>query len=327
MSIFIAMPTMHDTELLPTVFDAFENAKSHDIHFGIRFLSSSPEEEKKLSTLISTFGGNIKGYFDYINEHNRLDKIGTGKARKGVSELYDGQDFVLSIDSHTKFSEGWDEKLAWLYADASKLTGNKKSIITAYPSKYTYKNEERVFLDKKNLYPYIGWEEEWDLELYPFLAQPIWQYCLPWMVKDTVEDDRNLLPTGKFSYNFSFSGENFLYDEDPEMLMMEEDMCKTFKLFNDGWELVYPNTQPIVGHMYNTEISSEGGGRAYWHHFVSPEEKDMLEQKEMQNFVRYYEDPKLQETIKRYEKWMNVDFKEKSLHNYHVPLDWFHNDI
>ena len=39
-----------------------------------------------------------------------------------------------------------------------------------------------------------------------------------------------LLPATKFAYNFSFSDKCFIYDEDPDIFITEEDMIKTWKL-------------------------------------------------------------------------------------------------
>ena len=327
MSIFIAMPTMHDTEFEATILDAFSKAnKPEDIYFGIRSMSSSDKEKEKLDKVKNQFGKRIRGYVDTISEHNRLQKLGTGIARKAVAELYDGEDYILSIDSHTLFIDGWDSLLIKLYKEAVVETGNLKSILTAYPSKYKYINGERKFLDSNMLYPYIGWEQNWTLDEFPFLSRPLWEGCLPWMVKPLQHSVKKFLPTGKFSYNFSFSGQMFLYDEDTEIVIMEEDMIKTFKLLHDGWELVHHNIgEPIIGHMYLTEIDINGGSRAYWHMFCSEEEKQMLEKKELENFYRYYNDPKYSDTINKYEDWMKASFKEQSQHNYHIPKDWFHN--
>jgi len=327
MSIFIAMPTMHDTEFEPTIKDAFSKAENPgDIYFGIRSMASSDKEQEKLDKVQKQFGGRIRGYVDTINESNRLEKLGTGIARHAVAQLYSDEDYILSIDSHTLFVDNWDTLLINLLKKSKEETQNDKTILTAYPSKYKYINGQRTFLDSNILYPYIGWEEDWNLDKFPFLSRPLWQVCLPWMVKPMENSNKEFIPTGKFSYNFSFSDKMFLYNEDPEIVIMEEDMIKTFKLLHDGWELVYPNlSEPIIGHMYLTEIDINGGSRAYWHMFCSEDEKQMLEQKEADNFMKYYNNSKYIETIKKYEEWMNIDFKTKSLHNYHIPKDWFHN--
>lgn len=326
MSIFIAMPTMHDTEFEITINDAYRKASNpSDINFGIRSLYSDPREVDKLNNMKNKYGKRIRGYGDVITDENRLDKIGTGHARKAVSDMYMGEDYILSIDSHTLFIQDWDKILIEMYEEASQLTNNSKTIITAYPSKYKYVEKGiRKFVQDNMLYPYIGWEKYWTYEEFPFLRRPLWQACLPYMVFPLEGRSEKYLPSGKFSYNFSFSKEMFLYEEDTEIVIMEEDICKTFKLLNDGWDLVHPNiNKPIVGHLYLTEISVLGGGRASYTDFLGAVESGKAELKELENFNRYYHNPELLQTIEKYEKWMNIDFKEKSLHNFHIPESWF----
>lgn len=322
MSIFIAMPTMHDLELEPTILDALNKAhKPEDIYFGIRELTS---QESNLKSLENRYGNKIRYTISNIDEHNRLDLIGVGKGRQAVANLYDGEDYILSIDSHTLFSDGWDTTLINLYGKAIYETNNVKTIITAYPAKYSYETGSREFKDKTNLYPYIGFDEEVDLISHKFLKIPLYKVSPPWMCKPFVDTAKELIPATKFAYNFSFSGLNFFDDEDPELVMMEEDMCKTLKLLDDGWELVYPNLDyPILGHLYVTEISELGGGRASWRDFVNNEEQEMLEQREAENMWRYIE--KYRDTAQRYEKWVQCRFNSEDKHNMYIPESWFYD--
>lgn len=324
MSIFIAMPTTQDTEFLPTIQDAIEKADDpKGLYFGIRMMTSNESDKDYFNKLQMQYGRQIRGYVDIITSNNRLEKIGTGKARKAVSEMYMGEDYILSIDSHTLFCEGWDTKLIDLLNRAKKETNNKKTILTGYPAKYYYKDNERVFHNESIFYPFMGWEEEWDLDTFPFLSRPLWEVCLPWMIK-TIDNPKEFLPSPKFAYNFSFSDEMFLYDEDEELIIMEEDIVKTWKLYLDGWELVFPNVDyPIIGHMYITEIERGNGERANWDDFVSPEEAIELRYKEVENFERYYNDPNLRGIITYYENWIDADFLDKSLHNYKIPDTWY----
>lgn len=325
MSIFIAMPTTQDTEFIPTIEDAMNKAhKPSNLYFGIRMMTSLESDKDVLNKLEMRYGKQIRSYVDIIDEHNRLDKIGVGKARQAVANLYRNEDHILSIDSHTLFTEGWDTKLITLLEQAKDKTNNDKTILTGYPAKYYYKDKERVFYNDKILYPYMGWEKEWDLERFPFLSRPMWSVCLPWMIKTIENNDNKFLPCPKFAYNFSFSDKMFLYEEDLELVIMEEDIIKTWKLYKDGWELVFPNVNyPIIGHMYLSEISEAGGGRASYNNFINGEEDQMLLEKEKQNVLRYYNNPEYKDIINRYEKWIEGDFLNQSLHNYKIPDTWF----
>jgi hypothetical protein len=328
--IFIAMPTMHDTELEPTILNALLKAqKPEQLVFGIRYLTSNEEDVQAFKTLQGRYGRKIRGFADLITNTNRLDKIGTGHARKAVSTLYGGERFILSIDSHTLFADNWDFELKKLLRESKEETQNDKTILTAYGARYKYVDGERQFLSN-HLYPYMGWEENWNLDMYPFLDRPVWEASLPWMVKDMKEGMPKFLPCPKFAYNFAFSDRMFLRGEDTEVVIMEEDILKTWKLLNQGWELVFPNTEePIIGHLYLTEIinhaNNGAGTRAFYQNFISEEEKAMLLQKEKENVIRYYNDPLLKDTINKYEEWIKAKFMQQSLHNNYIPTEWFQN--
>lgn len=319
--IFIAMPTMHDTEAGPTMHDALAKADNpQEIVFGVRELTSNPEAS--LEKYQYYFGGAFRYIKETINYENHLDVIGVGRARNVVASLYDGEEYVLSIDSHTLFSSGWDTTLKTLYHKAVEETGNEYSIITAYPAKYAYVDDNREFLNTKNLYPYMGYDLEVDLESHKFLTRPFYKVSPPWMCKPNVNTDKELIPATKFAFNFSFSGKMFLGNEDTDLVMMEEDMCKTLRLLDNNWDLVFPNfTIPILGHMYVSEITADGGDRASWTHFVSPDEKNMLEAREAENMWKYIE--KYKDTAKKYEDWIQCRFNSEDKHNMYIPKTWW----
>lgn len=304
--IFIAMPTMHDTELEPTILNALLKAqKPEQLVFGIRYLTSNEEDIQAFKTLQGRYGKKIRGFADLITKDNTLEKIGTGHARKAVSTLYGGERFILSIDSHTLFTDNWDYKLKKLLRESKEETQNDKTILTAYGARYKYINGERKFLSN-HLFPYMGFQE------------------------DMKEGMPKFLPCPKFSYNFAFSDRMFLRGEDTEVVIMEENILKTWKLLNQGWELVFPNTEePIIGHLYLNEIinhaNNGAGTRAFYQDFISPEEQASLLQKEKENVIRYYNDPLLKDTIDKYEEWIKEKFMQPSLNNNYIPTEWFQN--
>ena len=65
----------------------------------------------------------------------RIDAIpareakGLGWARSRAQLLYDGEEFNLQIDGHTRFIEGWDEVLIGMLAE----TDAPKPLLTTYP--------------------------------------------------------------------------------------------------------------------------------------------------------------------------------------------------
>jgi hypothetical protein len=78
---------------------------------------------------------------------------GIGKTRYQLQQLYNNEDYILSIDCHTGFSKGWDEKLI----DQHNLIQNDKAVITQFlserfmsnctKSKYVYSSDDPWGLD------------------------------------------------------------------------------------------------------------------------------------------------------------------------------------
>lgn len=62
---------------------------------------------------------------------NCLETQGVSWARNIAFSLWDGEDYLLQIDSHTHFEEGWDESLLQQYSQIIKLSD--KPVITTYP--------------------------------------------------------------------------------------------------------------------------------------------------------------------------------------------------
>lgn len=85
-----------------------------------------------------TFGLSIQGLdnidFSDIKNEKRiiyLDKniaYGTGKTRYHLQQMYSGEEYILSIDCHTGFKNGWD---TWLIEKYKELD-NEKAVITQF---------------------------------------------------------------------------------------------------------------------------------------------------------------------------------------------------
>lgn len=117
--IFVMVPSLFDRDIQKTVEDCLLKA-------------TYPER--------ITFGISLQGVtevnFDNIKNEKRiivLDKnivYGIGKTRYHLQQLYNNEDYILSIDCHTRFCLGWDEKLIFEY----EKINNDKAIISQFLS-------------------------------------------------------------------------------------------------------------------------------------------------------------------------------------------------
>lgn len=63
--------------------------------------------------------------------------IGLGITRNLTNNLYDGEDYYLQIDAHTRFDKNWDDLLIQ-YVEQFKSCGVEKPLISTYPGIYKY---------------------------------------------------------------------------------------------------------------------------------------------------------------------------------------------
>jgi len=136
-TIFVMIPSLFDPSIQKTVEDCLEKAKY-------------PER--------ITFGLSLQGVDDVDFSHIKNEKriiildsnivYGIGKTRYQLQQLYNNEDYILSIDCHTGFASNWDEKLI----DQHSLIQNDKAVITQFlserfmsnciKSKYIYSKDE-----------------------------------------------------------------------------------------------------------------------------------------------------------------------------------------
>ena len=106
MSIFVSIPSYADPDLALTLDHAIR-LSSWDVPltFGIC---------EQVTAYIDAFmtgrglPAHVKVHYVLYGEERLL---GVGGARAAIERMYDGQDYVLMIDAHTRFEADWDRKL------------------------------------------------------------------------------------------------------------------------------------------------------------------------------------------------------------------------
>jgi len=139
-SVFIQIPSYHDYELGRTIRDAMNKSSGENqINFGVH-LSYYKNNDINIPNL-----NNIK-----IEISKAPNNLGQGTSRHIANEFYDGEDYYLQIDSHTRFEEGWDKSLIENYNFYKDLGLNP--VISCYPGAYEYnENGLNILNDKTNV--------------------------------------------------------------------------------------------------------------------------------------------------------------------------------
>jgi hypothetical protein len=135
-SIFVQIASYQDFELPKTVIDAVEKSSgNHVICFGVH--NCVVENHQIFIPMVPNFR---------MQESQAPENIGVGLGRSIANSLYNGQDYYLQVDGHTRFYDNWDEELIRNILEM-QAQGIKKPLLSAYPSSYSYNNNLKEHCD------------------------------------------------------------------------------------------------------------------------------------------------------------------------------------
>lgn len=125
-TIFVAIPSYRDPECQWTVRDLYSRAAHPErVYVGIAW-QFAPETDDHCF-LVNTRPAQVRTHLVAAEKTQ-----GMCWARALAHTLWQGEDFVLQIDSHTRFHNGWDEMLL---AEWRRCPG-PKAALSAYPARY-----------------------------------------------------------------------------------------------------------------------------------------------------------------------------------------------
>jgi hypothetical protein len=126
-SIFVQIAAYRDFEISPTILDAIKKSSgNHQINFGVHICYLEDNEVDILPLQ------NVKYATSKAPEN-----IGLGIGRALAHQFYNGEDYYLQCDSHTRFIENWDEVI--LHSALNyQIDGISKPLLTMYPANYWY---------------------------------------------------------------------------------------------------------------------------------------------------------------------------------------------
>jgi len=310
-SLFIAMPSLPDTELFNTINSAYENSLNpEELHIGIYFSYSDSKDLKTVKDFIST-KKNISLIEKKIskNKSKNKDKMGTGVSRCGASSLYEGQDYFFQTDSHMLFDKGWDRILIDLHEEAKYFAKNEKVVLTGYPGPHIYE-KDGIFKSKKPRYP-------------KFLRNFMFAEVVPgWVDEEMVGRSEKFLPAIKTSGSFIFGDKNFANSTGLEsyIYFLDEELIQTMNLIWEGFSLVFPNIEGLpLTHMYNQDINEFGGERKAAYDFC---EEDIAEELCRKSYLKYISE--YPERAEKFYKYSSVHPRLGSLKNGQIP-EFFNN--
>lgn len=259
-SVFIKIASLDDSELTHTIENAVKSAKYPErLHFGI-FLHFSTDVAKQ----------ELEDYLDNLSKYSRFsvrmmswtpEFIGVGAGRYQAESMYEDEDYVLQIDSHTWFCQDWDELLIGLIEGM-----HNKTILTGYAPPYISKNGIREPRGKGFLLPVYTDEILWC------------DWFLNWTLT-VPKTDAPYIPN-KFCANFAFGTKEWgkYSGLNKKSIFWSEEPLQTRNLKNAGFDLLLPNIDySLICHLYDDDIEGEGGKRMNIEQFYPEESKYLME--------------------------------------------------
>ena len=244
--IFIPIASYLDPLLFFTLNSAYKNAKyPKNLVFGVvdQNFTNQREEIKKLP-----FADQIR-YCHLFPE----DTLGVSWARSIAYSLYNGEDYLLQVDSHTYFEDGWDEKLINQLNELKTIS--KKPILSTYPYDFRLQENTPIYKESGNqtvlvLKPHPDESITVDNPIARFRANHVFS-------------EKSVLGS-HLAGGFIFCDASFIEEVpyDPYMYFHGEEQNLSLRAFTRGWDIYHPKYIPLYHHYKEANVAHD---THHWH--------------------------------------------------------------
>lgn len=232
-TIFVSIASYRDDVCLSTIKSIFENAaKPENVFLGI-CQQNKDDEDKDVQD-----GNESNPNIRTIRLKNYEAK-GPTWARYLCATLWNGEEYFMQIDSHTKFVKDWDIKCKKMIKDIKDSGKSKKPLLSHYP---------REISDHDNY-------KDSDKKMVPRMCKAFWNNrgMLSFMGAETRDTNDEAYQTPYIAGGFIFSPYEYLvevpYDPNLPYLFVGEEILHSLRAYTFGWDVFTP-TENIVFHEY-----------------------------------------------------------------------------
>lgn len=310
MSIFISFPTMHDPEVINTINGIYSLSKNpQDIYVSIYNLYTHESEKERLQNFVNH--KNISVQNQLFDLDNLWEYAGPSKSRIKAFSKYDGEDYILQIDSHTKFTPNWDNELINLAKKSEEIAD--KPIITSFLG--FYDDGLGVFTSGSMKYPFyyncdcekcLKSDDHHPLPLVD-ISQSLQEF------DESLTDNFYLSP--RYCTQFGFSKYNFIEDQTPDPIDSFEDIYQSIELHDKGYSFLHPNiNEDFMGHSWKSTK------RAKWEDVYGEDNLELQKQKGKDYWYNYLENNR--DKVQKYCDYSNLYIDGKTLKiskDYSIP--------
>lgn len=317
MSIYVAVATIGDNQFPLTIEDIFEKADNpQDIFVGAAHMVTE-----------DIYLDHVDRCKKYLNvKHKRFDpaeNVGVGKGRGNAYSFYNEEDYVLQIDSHTKFEKGWDTILINTLEEAKKEIGIQKVVLTSYLPRYIHRNgQDRETLGPaKALYSFLNDKKRpsrktiWACDNISLLEM---EFNPKFLQKGS--NKRKFLPATKVCGGFIFGERDFAKNTclPEECLFWPEEIIQSINLLHYEFAMVFPNINMPLRHLYAEDLEDGPANRVV----QILEYYDLSGKDEDDFYLRWTNDPENQERIEKYARYANFHPVNGSIKPLTIPSSY-----
>jgi len=307
MTIFVQIASYRDPQLIPTIKDMLDKAKyPENLRLGI---ARQFHPDDKFDDLI-----------EYENDERfrilnipYTESTGVCWARNQVQQLYSGETYTLQLDSHMRFESNWDETLIDMLKELQE-DGYKKPLLTGYVSSFDPENdpEGRV-------------TEPWRMVFDRFTPEGV-VFFLPEVIPGWQELQKPI-PARFYSAHFCFTLGEFSVEvqHDPEYYFHGEEISIAVRAYTHGYDLFHPH-KIVIYHEYTRKNRTKqwDDNKEWWKKNNSSHEKNRkvlgVDGEKYKGKLKYGFG-KIR-TIKDYEKYAGVQFKNRSVQQYTIDKNY-----
>lgn len=239
---YVAIPSYRDTELKKTVADLFKKAnRPEDILVGC--FVTCLEDEKDLCfpekhpniRVLHAIPGNIFSVSTCRNV--------------ALSFLTEEYEYVLQIDSHTRFEEGWDD---YLIDSLNKICDPKAVLSGVTPGYRTKNGVEELLHDLNDSIKILTYDHEYALKTFLTAYE-----LVPGLVggDNSLSCEKAWYLSGAFTYSYSS-----FFIEVPQVnwaYFWGEELMQSVRAFTKGWNTYILKHIPVF-HLWREDRSYEG---------------------------------------------------------------------
>jgi hypothetical protein len=256
--IFVALAAYREPELSDTIESCLANARHPErLSFGV------------CHQWDDTIPGAGFGAVDHLAERTDLRLIryphtasrGGCWARHVVQGLYDGEDYTLQCDAHSRLAGDWDVDLI----DAMASVPSAKPLFTGTPPLYIVEDGIDVVVEPRDDPVPVTVVEYW--------SEEGWIHHPACPAPPGLEPGARRTRILSGGFVFTFGRWNDEVRQDPEHLYHGEELALTLRSFTSGYDLWNPPTRVIWHRAHPVEnpkyVTDDPDGRQEWRHLVA----------------------------------------------------------